>query len=61
MSARALQKPGRYTRFVPTDASKACARTAVPLRHLGELTDRIRVLEKIEKKQPRTNRGKKHG
>src|SRR5688572_13495441 len=59
MISRSILKPGSYTGFFPFDDSKAWARNAVHLRHLGELTDRIRTLEK--KKQRKAKRGKKHG
>ena len=60
MVSRSILKPGEYAGFFPIDESKAWARNAVHIRHLDDLTDRIRVLEKTEKK-PGTNRGKKNG
>jgi UDP-3-O-[3-hydroxymyristoyl] glucosamine N-acyltransferase len=58
MISRSILKPGSYTGFFPFDDSKAWARNAVHLRHLDDLTDRIRTLEK---KKPKAKRGKKHG
>ncbi|HEX6691376.1 MAG TPA: UDP-3-O-(3-hydroxymyristoyl)glucosamine N-acyltransferase [Burkholderiales bacterium] len=60
MVSRSILKPGEYAGFFPIDESKAWARNAVHIRHLDDLTDRIRVLEKTDKK-PGTNRGKKNG
>jgi UDP-3-O-[3-hydroxymyristoyl] glucosamine N-acyltransferase len=61
--SRSILKPGEYAGFFPIDESKAWARNAAHIRHLGDLTDRIRVLEKTkkEKKQTTAKRGKKHG
>jgi len=56
--SRSILKPGSYAGFFPFDDSKAWARNAVHLRHLDDLTDRIRTLEK---KKPKAKRGKKHG
>jgi UDP-3-O-[3-hydroxymyristoyl] glucosamine N-acyltransferase len=59
MISRSILKPGNYAGFFPFDESRAWARNAVHLRHLDDLTGRIRTLEK--KKQPKAKRGKKHG
>jgi UDP-3-O-[3-hydroxymyristoyl] glucosamine N-acyltransferase len=59
MISRSILKPGNYAGFFPFDESKAWARNAVHLRHLDDLTGRIRTLEK--KKQSKAKRGKKHG
>jgi UDP-3-O-[3-hydroxymyristoyl] glucosamine N-acyltransferase len=61
MVSRSILKAGEYAGFFPIDESKAWARNAVHIRHLGDLTDRIRVLEKTEKKKPAKARGKKRG
>ena len=61
MVSRSILKPGEYAGFFPIDESKAWARNAVHIRHLDDLTDRIRVLEKGDKKTPEGKGGKKHG
>ena len=56
MISRSILKPGTYAGFFPFDDSKAWARNAVHIRHLDDLTDRIRTLEK--KKPPRRRGGR---
>jgi UDP-3-O-[3-hydroxymyristoyl] glucosamine N-acyltransferase len=58
MISRSILKPGNYAGFFPFDDSTAWARNAVHIRHLDELADRVRALEK---KKPKTaKRRKKH-
>ena len=60
--SRSILKPGSYAGFFPFDDSKAWARNAVHLRHLDDLTDRIRTLEKPDhKKRPKSKRPKTKG
>jgi len=60
MISRSILKPGEYAGFFPFDESREWARNAVHIRHLDDLTDRIRSLEK-DKTPPKAQRGKKHG
>jgi UDP-3-O-[3-hydroxymyristoyl] glucosamine N-acyltransferase len=59
MISRSILKAGNYAGFFPFDDSTAWARNAAQIRHLAELADRVRALEKSDKK-PRAKRGKKH-
>ena len=62
MISRSILKPGNYAGFFPFDESRAWARNASKIRHLDDLTDRIRTLEKgKDKKQPDAKRGKRDG
>jgi UDP-3-O-[3-hydroxymyristoyl] glucosamine N-acyltransferase len=58
MISRSILKPGNYAGFFPFDESRAWARNAVHIRHLDDLTGRIRTLEKKKPKKP--TRRKKH-
>ena len=58
MISRSILKPGSYAGFFPFDDSTAWARNAVHIRHLDELADRVRSLEK--KKPKPVKRRKKH-
>src|SRR5262245_603432 len=57
--SRSILKPGEYAGFFPIDESKAWARNAAHIRHLDDMTDRIRVLEKDLK--PDAKKGRKDG
>jgi len=60
MVSRSILKPGEYAGFFPIDESRAWARNAVHIRHLDDLTGRIRVLEKTKKaKKPARPTGRK--
>jgi UDP-3-O-[3-hydroxymyristoyl] glucosamine N-acyltransferase len=62
MISRSILKAGEYAGFFPFDESRAWARNAAKIRHLDDLTDRIRTLEKgKDKKQPEAKRGRKNG
>ncbi|OGA04517.1 MAG: UDP-3-O-(3-hydroxymyristoyl)glucosamine N-acyltransferase [Betaproteobacteria bacterium RIFCSPLOWO2_02_64_14] len=43
---KSIDRPGTYTGAYPFDANSDWRRNAAQLRHLGELADRVRVLEK---------------
>ena len=43
---KSIERPGIYTGAYPFDANAAWRRNAAHLRHLGELADRIRALER---------------
>jgi UDP-3-O-[3-hydroxymyristoyl] glucosamine N-acyltransferase len=58
MISRSILKPGSYAGFFPFDDSTAWARNAVHIRHLDELADRVRELER--KKPRKAKRRKKH-
>jgi UDP-3-O-[3-hydroxymyristoyl] glucosamine N-acyltransferase len=61
MISRSILKPGSYAGFFPFDVSTAWARNAVHIRHLDELADRIRSLEKNKPKAAKSaKRRKKH-
>jgi UDP-3-O-[3-hydroxymyristoyl] glucosamine N-acyltransferase len=50
--SRSIRKPGTYTGMFPADDNESWARNAAVLRHLGELLDRVRSLEKrIQEKE----------
>ena len=44
--SRSIHKPGTYTGVFPFDDHKSWARNAAWVRHLAELADRVRALEK---------------
>jgi UDP-3-O-[3-hydroxymyristoyl] glucosamine N-acyltransferase len=44
--SRSIREPGTYTGMFPADDNAAWARNAAVLRHLAELMDRVRSLEK---------------
>jgi UDP-3-O-[3-hydroxymyristoyl] glucosamine N-acyltransferase len=43
---KSIDRPGTYTGAYPFDANAAWRRNAAHLRHLGELADRVRALER---------------
>ena len=45
--SRSILEPGTYTGVFPFDVNAAWTRNAVWLRHLSELSDRVRELEKL--------------
>ncbi len=47
--SRSIRKPGTYTAIYPFDDNASWARNAALVRHLAELADRVRVLEKRAK------------
>jgi UDP-3-O-[3-hydroxymyristoyl] glucosamine N-acyltransferase len=49
MISRSILKPGTYTGFLPFDEHRAWARNTVLVRHLAELHERLRTLEKEKK------------
>jgi UDP-3-O-[3-hydroxymyristoyl] glucosamine N-acyltransferase len=44
--SRSIRKPGTYTGIFPSAESKVWARNAAVVRHLADLVDRVRALEK---------------
>ena len=46
---RSIHKPGTYTGIFPSDEHAAWARNTALVRHLAELADRVRTLEKEKK------------
>ena len=46
MITRSLRKPGTYTALMPFQAHEDWLRTAAALRHLGELSEQVKSLEK---------------
>jgi UDP-3-O-[3-hydroxymyristoyl] glucosamine N-acyltransferase len=47
---RSIHKPGVYTGIYPFDDNRSWARNTALVRHLADLADRVRALEKREKK-----------
>jgi UDP-3-O-[3-hydroxymyristoyl] glucosamine N-acyltransferase len=47
--SRSIRKPGTYTGMFPFDENASWARNTALVRHLAELADRLRVLERKEK------------
>jgi UDP-3-O-[3-hydroxymyristoyl] glucosamine N-acyltransferase len=45
--SRSILEPGTYTGVFPFDVNAAWTRNAVWLRHLSELSDRVRELERL--------------
>lgn len=45
--SRSINEPGTYTGVFPFDRNESWVRNAVLLRHLSDLADRVRVLEKL--------------
>ena len=45
--SRSVNEPGTYTGVFPFDRNDSWVRNAVLLRHLSDLADRVRVLEKL--------------
>lgn len=45
--SRSVREPGTYTGVFPFDTNTSWARNAVLVRHLAELADRVRMLEKL--------------
>src|SRR5688572_23226424 len=54
--SRSVLKPGTYTGVFPFDENSRWAKNTALVRHLAELADRLRVLERIEKRKEK-NRG----
>jgi UDP-3-O-[3-hydroxymyristoyl] glucosamine N-acyltransferase len=51
--SRTISEPGFYTGFFPLMKNRDWERNAAALRHLDELRDRIRALEKqLQRKDP---------
>ena len=48
--SRSVRRPGTYTGLFPFDDNESWARNAALVRHLAELADRVRALEKEKKK-----------
>jgi UDP-3-O-[3-hydroxymyristoyl] glucosamine N-acyltransferase len=44
--SRSIAKPGTYTGLFPADENKSWARNTAVVRHLADLADRVRALEK---------------
>ncbi len=50
--SRSIRKPGTYTGMFPADDNQSWARNTAVVRHLADLVDRVRSLEKkIQKKE----------
>ena len=50
--SRSIRKPGTYTGMFPSDDNESWARNTAVVRHLADLMDRVRSLEKrIQKKE----------
>ena len=47
--SRSIAKPGTYTGMFPFDENAAWARNTALVRHLAELNERLRALEKEKK------------
>ena len=54
--SRSILKAGTYTGVYPFDENSRWAKNTALVRHLAELADRLRVLERIEKRKEK-NRG----
>ncbi|HEX2197977.1 MAG TPA: UDP-3-O-(3-hydroxymyristoyl)glucosamine N-acyltransferase [Burkholderiales bacterium] len=48
--SRSVRRPGTYTGLFPFDDNESWARNTALVRHLAELADRVRALEKEKKK-----------
>ncbi len=48
--SRSVRRPGTYTGMFPFDDNESWARNTALVRHLAELADRVRALERKEKK-----------
>jgi UDP-3-O-[3-hydroxymyristoyl] glucosamine N-acyltransferase len=48
--SRSVRQPGTYTGLFPFDDNESWARNTALVRHLAELADRVRALEKEKKK-----------
>ena len=46
MISRSIRKPGTYTGMFPADDNASWARNTAVVRHLADLMDRVRSLEK---------------
>ena len=55
--SRSIRKPGTYTGFYPLDEHAAWARNAALLRHLEELAERVKALEKTRGKRRKKRDG----
>ncbi len=49
--SRSILKPGTYTGMFPADDNESWARNTAVVRHLADLVDRVRTLEKLVKKK----------
>ncbi|MGH8670341.1 MAG: UDP-3-O-(3-hydroxymyristoyl)glucosamine N-acyltransferase [Burkholderiales bacterium] len=49
--SRSVRQPGTYTGMFPFDDNESWARNTALVRHLAELADRVRALERKEKKK----------
>jgi len=49
--SRSIRKPGTYTGMFPADDNESWARNTAVVRHLADLMDRVRALEKLVKKK----------
>jgi UDP-3-O-[3-hydroxymyristoyl] glucosamine N-acyltransferase len=47
--SRSVRQPGTYTGMYPFDDNESWARNTALVRHLAEMADRIRELERKEK------------
>jgi UDP-3-O-[3-hydroxymyristoyl] glucosamine N-acyltransferase len=47
--SRSIRKPGTYTGMFPADDNESWARNTAVVRHLADLLDRVRALEKRER------------
>ena len=45
-NSRSIRKPGTYTGMFPADDNESWARNTAVVRHLADLMDRVRSLEK---------------
>jgi len=59
--SRSILRPGTYTGMFPFDTNAAWARNTARVRHLAELDERLRALERDTHGKKRTTKGKKHG
>jgi UDP-3-O-[3-hydroxymyristoyl] glucosamine N-acyltransferase len=50
--SRSIRKPGTYTGIYPFDDNASWARNTAQVRHLAQLAERVRTLEKQGRRAP---------